>query len=63
MDGIAEILANDKNLLLCGDYNLHVNNPEDENAANFLDITIALGHKHVKFVAHTSGKTLDFIFT
>ena len=37
MDWIAETLANDKNLLICGDYNLHANNPEDEDAANFLD--------------------------
>ena len=39
MDCIAETVANDKNLLICGDYNLHVNDPEDEDAANFLDTT------------------------
>ena len=33
---IAETSANDKSLLICGDYNLHVNNPNDEDAANFL---------------------------
>ena len=63
MDWIAEILANDKNLLICGDSYLHVNNPEDEDAANFLDITIVLGLKqHVRFVTHTSGNTLNLIF-
>ena len=55
MDWIAETLANDKNLLICGDYNLHVNNPDDEDAANFLDTNTALGLKHVRFVTHTSG--------
>ena len=30
-DWIAETSANDKNLLICGDYNLHVNNPNDED--------------------------------
>ena len=63
MDWIAEAQANDKNLLICGDYNLHVNNPEDKDAANFLDTTTALGLKqHVNFVTHTSGSTLDHIF-
>ena len=50
--------------LSVGEYNLHVNNPEDEDAANFLDMTTALGLKqHVKSVTHTSGNTLDLIFT
>ena len=64
MNWIAETLENDKNLLICGDYNLHVNNSEDENAANFLDMTTALGLKqHVKFATHTSGNTLDLMYT
>ena len=62
MDWIAETLANDKNLLICGDYNLHVNNPNDE--ADFLDTNAPLGLKqHVRFSTHTSGNTLDLIFT
>ena len=35
-DWIAETLANDKNLLICGEYNLHVNNPNDEDVPIFL---------------------------
>ena len=63
-DWIAETLANDKNLLTCGDYNLHVSNPDDEDAANFLATNTALGLKqHVRFVTHTSWNTLDLIFT
>ena len=64
MDWIAETLANVKSLLICGDYNLHVNNPNDEDAANFLDTNTALGLKqHVRFATHTSGNRLDLIFT
>ena len=64
MDWIAETSANDKNLLICGDYDLHVNNPNDEDAANFLETNTALGLKqHVRFATHTSGNTLDLIFT
>ena len=63
MDWIAETSANDKNLLICGDYNLHVNNPNGEVAANFLKTNTALGLKqHVRFATHTSGITLDLIF-
>ena len=36
MDWIAETSANDKNLVIYGDYNMHVNNPNDEDAASFL---------------------------
>ena len=64
MDWIAEASANDKNLVICGDYNMHVNNPNDEDSASFLETNEALGIKqHVTFATHTSGKTLDLIFT
>ena len=56
--------ANDKNLLICGNYNLHVNNPNDEDAAKFLETNTALGLKQdVRFATHTSENTLDLIFT
>ena len=59
-DWIAETLANDKNLVICGDYNMHVNNPNDEDAASFLETNEALGLKqHVALATHTSGNTLD----
>ena len=63
-DWIAETLANDKSLFICEDHNLHVNNPNNEDASNFLETNTALGLKqHVKFLTHTSGNTLDLIFT
>ena len=63
MDWIAETSANDKNLVICGDYNMHVNNL-NEDAASFLETNEAFGLKqHVTFATHTSGNTLDLIFT
>ena len=61
---ITETSVNDKNLVICGDYNMHVNNADDEDAASFLETNEALGLKqHVTFPTHTSGNTLDLIFT
>ena len=63
-DWLAETSANDKNLVICGDYNMHVNNPDDEDAASFLETNEALGlMQHVTFATHSSGNTLDLIFT
>ena len=63
-DWLAKTSANDKNLVICGDYNMHVNNPDDEDAASFLETNEALGlTQHVTFATHSSGTTLDLIFT
>ena len=63
-DWLAETSANDKNLVICGDYNMHVNNPDNEDAAGFLETNVALGlMQHVSFATHSSGNTLDLIFT
>ena len=57
-DWFAETSANDKNLVICGDYNMHVNNPDDEDAASFLETNEALGlMQHVTFATHSSGNT------
>ena len=49
---------NDMNVSILGDFNLHVNNSNDDNAMNFIESTQALAlEQHVKFPAHTSGNT------
>ena len=46
------------------DFNLHVNNPTDDNAMNFIESTQALAlQQHVNFPTHTSGNALDLVFT
>ena len=47
-----------------GDFNLHVNNENDDDSMNFLEMMLALGLKqNVTFNTHKSGNTLDLIFT
>ena len=63
-DWIAEYIMNDTNVIILGNFNLHVNDPSDDNAMNFIETTQALAlEQHVKFPTHTSGNTLDLVFT
>ena len=61
---IAEQLLNDSNLVIMGDFNFHVNNPNNDDAANFTDTTdTTLGLvQHVNCPANHSKNTLDLIF-
>ena len=55
---------NDTNVIILGNFNLHVNDFNDDNAMNFIESTQALAlEQHVNFPAHTSGNTLDLVFT
>ena len=40
---IAEELVEHKNLVITGDFNLHVNDPEDQDGEVFIDTMLALG--------------------
>ena len=56
-------LVRDDNLLLVGDFNMHVNNIEDPDATTLLDTMEALGlNQKVNFPTHKSGNTLDLVF-
>ena len=53
---------NDTNVIILGDFNLHLNNPNDDNAMNFIETTEALAlEQHVRFPTHTSRNTLDLV--
>ena len=59
---IGEQLVNDKNLVITGDFNVHVNDQEEPDAQIFSDITSALGlNKHINFSTHKVGNTLDLL--
>ena len=61
---VAEYIINDLNVIILGDFNLHVNNFNDDTAMNFIESTQALAlEQHVNFSTHTSGNTLDLVFT
>ena len=54
----------DTNPIIMSDFNLNVNNENDDNSMNFLEIMLALGLKqNVMFDTHKLGSTLDLIFT
>ena len=47
-DWIAEYIMNYTNVIILGDFNLHVNDPSDDNAMNFVETTQALAlEQHV----------------
>ena len=61
---VAEYIMNNTNVIILGDFNLHVNDPRDDNAMNFIESTQALAlQQHVNFSTHISGNTLDLVFT
>ena len=51
-------------LIVCGDFNLKVNDPKDINAATLVDLMSAMGYVQlVEFATHNQGNTLDLVFT
>ena len=64
MELLVDIVTSNMNLVVLGDFNIHVNDIDDPNAGIFLDTMTALGLKqHVKSPSHKSGNCLDLIFT
>ena len=53
-----------RDVIICGDFNLHINNQSDKEAQSFIDTMEALELKqHVSFQTHHAGNILDLIFT
>lgn len=51
-------------LVICGDFNIHVNKPDDSDARKLLDLLQSAGLKqHVDFPTHVSNNTLDLLIT
>ena len=51
-------------LIIAGDFNIHVNDVENADARQFLDVMEALGFDQlVDFCTHKSGNILDLMFT
>ena len=61
---MVDIIADSSNIVVMGDFNIHVNCDDDPNAVIFSDTMKAIGlHQHVTGPTHRSGNTLDLIFT
>ena len=59
---LEEIQSCNLQLIIMGNFNLHVNNKEDNDVQQFLDMLQASGlHQLVEFMAHKHGNILDFV--
>ena len=61
---LADNVVLDPNKVITGDFNLHINSPnDDDDAANFKDAMVAQGFRqHIIFPTHKYGNTMDLIF-
>ena len=60
----ADVVTYSDNILLMGNFNIHVNNPSDSPAKAFLLSIDTFGFKqHVQQPTHTGGNTLDLVLT
>ena len=51
-------------MIVLGDFNIHINDENDNEASIFVDTMIALGfNQHVSFPTHRAGNILDLAFT
>ncbi|XP_059910918.1 uncharacterized protein LOC132459992 [Gadus macrocephalus] len=63
-DFAADLVTYSDNILLIGDFNIHVNNPSDALTRAFLSTTDTLGFKQlVQHPTHIGGNTLDLVLT
>lgn len=61
---VLDLIATHNNIILCGDFNIHVNDTENPSVNMFCDMMDALGfQQHVSFDTHREGHTIDLVFT
>ena len=61
---LADVLADHRNILILGDFNIHVNSKDDPDEEVFSDMMEALGlDQHTNFSTHRRGNILDLVFT
>lgn len=58
------ILLTKEKLIITGDMNIHVDDPNDIDACQFVDLLVSLGvQQHVNQQTHIHGHTLELIIT
>ena len=61
---LASISGSFSNMIVLGDFNIHINDENDNETGIFVDTMIALGfNQHVSFPTHRAGNILDLVFT
>ena len=64
MDIVQDELINNNNLLILGDFNIHVDDEENVDAQSFMDCMNSMGlDQHVRDFTHNKLHTLDLIFS
>ena len=59
-----DVLADNNNLLLLGDFNIHIDEEIDNDAATLRDTMEVLGMtQHIKFSTHKANHIIDHIYT
>ena len=59
----ANNVITDKNIIITGVFNIHVNDTVDQEAMSFMELMEAVGlTQYVKFPTHKLGNTLDLVF-
>ena len=62
-DYLTDWMASHRNIIICGDFNIHIDDLPDIEAQIFNDTMEALGLQHVNFETHCAGNTFDLLFT
>ena len=61
---MGELQLESKNIVIVGNFNLHVNDKSDTDAQQFIDMVEASQMKQwINFPIHKQGNTLDLIIT
>ena len=60
---LTDWMASYRNIIICGDFNIHIDNLSDTEAHIFIDTMETLElQQHVNFQTHHAGNTLDLNF-
>ena len=63
-DYLTDWMASFRDILICGDFNIHIDDPSDTEVQILNNMMEALElQQHVSFETHCAGNTLDLLFT
>ena len=63
-DYLTDSLASFRNILICGEFNIYIDDPNDTEVQIFNDMMEAPGlQHHISFETHCAGNTMDVLFT
>ena len=61
---LADIQVKHKNIIVAGDFNIHINESTDTNAQAFMDLMETAGfEQHITSPTHKAGNILDHVYT